>query len=104
VGGVGAIWTKPIAVIDPDNRKFENTMKIDFNVGIGLRVFFNRWFAVNLELRDYIYNEKLEATTIAKNERDSSTWYGQNSLTNNVQAQLGISLFLPPSWEYRLPK
>ena len=114
VGGIGAIWTKPIAVIDPDNRKFEQKMKLDFNAGLGLRVFFNRWFAVNLEIRDYIYNEQLEATTISKKssdpkyasapERDPSTWYGQNSLTNNVQAQIGVSLFLPPSWEYRLPK
>ena len=35
---------------------------------------------------------------------DPSTWIGSNSITNNVQAQLGISVFLPFSWEYRLPK
>jgi outer membrane beta-barrel protein len=107
VGGVGFIDTRPIAVIDPDNRNFQFKPKVDFDIGIGLRIFFNRWFAMNLEIRDYIYNEQLENTTIAATtaqQQNSSTWYGSNSITNNVQAQLGISVFLPFSWEYRLPK
>src|SRR5262249_47217542 len=45
VGGVGAISTRPIPVIDPDNRNFQFKPKIDFNIGIGLRIFLNRWFA-----------------------------------------------------------
>ncbi len=115
VGGLGEIDTRPIAVIDPDNRSFSFVPKLDFDIGIGLRIFFNRWFAFNLEVRDYIYNEALEATCIApatscnssnmgKLPTDPSTWIGSNSITNNVQAQLGISVFLPFSWEYRLPK
>ncbi len=111
VGGVGALSTRPIAVIDPDNRNFKFKPKVDFNVGIGLRIFLNRWFAANLEVRDYIYNEQLEALTIgqqpikkAGGPDDPGTWFGQNSLTNNVQAQIGISIFLPFGWEYRLPK
>jgi outer membrane beta-barrel protein len=105
VGGVGAISTRPIAVVDPDNRSFKwGTPKVDFNVGIGLRIFFNRWFAADLEMRDYIFIDKLENTTIAANPADSSTWYGENKLTNAVQAQVGVSIFLPFSWEYRLPK
>ena len=107
VGGVGFIDTRPIAVIDPDNRSFQFKPKLDFDVGIGLRIFFNRWFAMNLAVRDYIYDEQLEATTVASTtakQQDSSTWYGSSSITNNVQAQLGISVFLPFSWEYRLPK
>ena len=61
----------------------------------------------DLEIRDYIYNEELESLSIAAtqvDQRNSSTWYGENRLTNNVQAQIGVSVFLPPSWEYRLPK
>ena len=34
----------------------------------------------------------------------TSTWFGESRLTNTVQAQVGISIFLPFSWEYRLPK
>jgi hypothetical protein len=36
--------------------------------------------------------------------QNPNTWYGDTKLTNNVQAQLGFSIFLPFSWEYRLPK
>jgi outer membrane beta-barrel protein len=108
VGGVGAIAARPIAVVDPDNRLFKwGDPKVDFNAGLGLRVFMNRWFAVDLEVRDYIFFDKLEATTVAPNATqaaDEKTWYGETKLTNNVQAQLGVSIFLPFSWEYRLPK
>jgi len=107
VGGVGAISTRPIPVIDPDNRNFAYKPKVNFNAGLGLRIFFNRWFAANLELRDYIYNEQLESLTIASTQaqqQDQSTWFGENRLTNHVQAQLGVSIFFPFSWEYRLPK
>jgi outer membrane beta-barrel protein len=107
VGGIGALSTRPIAVIDPDNRNFAFKPKVAFNAGVGLRIFFNRWFAAILEVRDYIYNEQLEALTIAPTQaqqQDSNTWFGENRLTNNVQAQLGVSIFLPFSWEYRLPK
>lgn len=107
VGGVGGLFTRPIPVIDPDNRKFDFTHKIAFNVGFGLRIFLNRWFAVVGELRDYIYVEELENTQVAATQAEQqnrATWIDQKPLTNNVQAQVGISVFLPFSWEYRLPK
>ncbi|MFO0675662.1 MAG: outer membrane beta-barrel domain-containing protein [Polyangiaceae bacterium] len=108
VGGVGAISTRPIPVIDPDNRKFEYAPKLSIvNPGIGLRVFINRWFSANLEVRDYIYNETLESLTVGTTQaaqQDPKTWTGENRLTNHVQAQVGISVFLPFSWDYRLPK
>ena len=107
VGGVGLLRTRPIAVIDPDNRKFDFDNRLAFSLGLGLRIFLNRWFAVTAELRDYIYVEQLENTEVAATQaqqRDSATWFGDKSLTNNFQAQLGISVFLPFSWEYRLPK
>jgi outer membrane beta-barrel protein len=108
VGGVGVLSDRPIAVIDPDNRTFESKINLAFNAGLGLRIFFNRWFAANLEVRDYIFFDKLENTTIAvdpNQARNPDTWYDDKSrLTNNVQAQIGFSVFLPFSWEYRLPK
>jgi outer membrane beta-barrel protein len=108
VGGVGAISARPIAVVDPDNRSFKwGDPKVDFNAGIGLRVFFNRWFAFDLEVRDYIFFDKLENTAVFQTPAQSSdpkNWYGETKLTNNVQAQIGVSIFLPFSWEYRLPK
>lgn len=105
VGGVGAISTRPIPVIDPENRNFQFEPKFAFNAGIGLKIFFNRWFAAVLEVRDYIFLDKLEnleENTADPGDKDS--WYGDSSLTNNVQAQLGVSVFIPFSFDYRLPK
>lgn len=109
VGGVGAISTRPIPVIDPDNRSFDFEPKLAFNAGIGFRVFFTRWFAAILEVRDYIFSDRLENddTAILTDPfaaQNKDNWYGDNSLTNAVQAQLGIAIFLPFSFEYRLPK
>ena len=107
VGGVGALSVRPIPVIDPDNRNFAFEPKLAFNAGIGLRIFFNRWFAAVLEVRDYVFNDKLEnlgTSTVPAKAQDKSTWYGETSLTNNVQAQFGAAIFLPFSFDYRLPK
>ncbi|HEY3595254.1 MAG TPA: outer membrane beta-barrel domain-containing protein [Polyangiaceae bacterium] len=107
VGGVGAITTRPIAVVDPDNRSFPwGSPKVAFNAGLGLRIFFNRWFAAVLEVRDYIFLDKLENTEAVQPSQatNSATWYGENKLTNDIQAQIGVSIFLPFSWDYRLPK
>lgn len=110
VGGVGAISTRPIPVIDPDNRNFEFEPKLAFNAGFGLRIFFTRWFAAILEVRDYIYNEKLEnddtaiLDSSAEVLQDEDNWFGDNQLTNAVQAQVGVSIFIPFTFDYRLPK
>ena len=106
VGGVGALSTRPIPTIDSDNRSFSFDPKLAFNAGIGLRIFFNRWFAADLEVRDYISADKIEATRVSPTRpTDTSTWYDKDSrLTNNVQAQLGVSVFIPFSFDYRLPK
>ncbi len=105
-GGVGVIRTRPIPVIDPDNRKFAdwNTL-VNFDVGIGLRIFFNRWLAAVVEVRDIMYFEKIEALTISPRPLDQASWYDKDThFTNDVQLQVGLSLFLPTSFDYRLPK
>ena len=114
LGGVGAISTRPIAVIDPDNRTFTFEPKVSFNVGGGLRIFINRWLAAVLEVRDYIFFDKLENPEIKSGTdpktnkplaQSSEYWFKDGtSFTNNVQAQVGLSVFLPFTWEYRLPK
>lgn len=107
VGGVGALSARPIAVIDPDFRNFEFEPKIAFNAGIGLRIFFNRWFAATAEVRDYVFNDKLESLNIPRDQAaraDKSNWTDESRLTNNVQAQIGVSIMIPFSFDYRLPK
>jgi len=105
VGGVGAISTRPIPVIDPEYRTFDFEPRLAFNAGLGLRIFFNRWFAAILEVRDYIFNDKLENLQVnAANPARKSDWTDETRLTNNVQAQLGVAIFIPFSFDYRLPK
>ncbi|HEY6559613.1 MAG TPA: outer membrane beta-barrel domain-containing protein [Polyangiaceae bacterium] len=105
VGGVGALSTRPIPVIDPEYRTFDFEPKLAFNAGLGLRIFFNRWFAAILEVRDYIFNDKLENIEVnATNPADKGDWLDETRLTNNVQAQLGVAIFIPFSFDYRLPK
>ncbi len=105
LGGVGALSTRPIAVIDPDNRNFEYKPKLAFDVGLGLRLFLNRWFAINAAVKDYGFNETLENLSTDELRRtDKSTWLGDNSFTQNVELQLGLSVFVPFSFDYRLPK
>jgi len=101
---VGAISTRPIAVVDPDNRSFEFQPKVSFNLGMGLRIFFNRWFAMNLEVRDTIYPEVLENLKVDANPLDKAKWEGETRITNNVEAGIGFTMFFPTSFEYRLPK
>jgi outer membrane beta-barrel protein len=119
IGGVGLIRTKPIPVIDPDNRLFSWNNLINFDVGIGLRIFFNRWLAAVVEVRDIMYFEKIESTTVAggpdvpagspmytsSSPTNPATWYDPNThFTNDIQMQVGLSVFLPTSFEYTLPK
>jgi outer membrane beta-barrel protein len=107
-GGVGVISTRPIPVIDPDNRKFNWNNYVNFDVGIGFRIFFSRWLAAVLEVRDIMYFEKIESIKIAPTaagQTDPGTWYDKDThFTNDVQLQLGLSMFLPTSFDYRLPK
>ena len=115
-GGVGLIRTEPIAVIDPDNRKFTWNTLVNFDVGIGVRIFFTRWLAAVLEVRDIMFFDKIEnlqvaggSTTLPLSSPDNplnpQTWYDSSThFTNDVQLQVGLSLFLPTSFEYRLPK
>jgi outer membrane beta-barrel protein len=118
-GGAGIIRTEPVAVIDPDNRKFDWKTFVNFDVGIGLRIFFTRWLAAVLEVRDIMFFDQIENIQVANggtssapgtpqyanNPLNPATWYDPNThFTNDVQLQVGISLFLPTSFEYRLPK
>ena len=111
--GGGVISTRPIAVVDPDNRTFDFQIRPTWGFGGGIRIFFTRYLAAMLEVRDYMFFDGLENPNIATGFDDDGSLRAQNpetweaddpSFTNNVQAQLGLALYLPFSWEYELPK
>jgi outer membrane beta-barrel protein len=107
VGGVGMMRTRPVAVIDPAVRSFDFDWRVAFNAGIGLRLFVTRFFTIFGEFRDYLYLEKLENLDVELGaaREDEETWIDQEAtLTNNVTAHVGITLFFPFTFEYRYPK
>ncbi len=108
LGGGGFIFTRPYAVIDPEYREFDFGMKFSFNVGIGGRLYLTRFAAIFVELRDYIFPEELESLetySTAEDRERKSDWIDDNyKLTNNVMLHIGVSLFLPFTFDYKLPK
>lgn len=111
-GGGGFLFTRPYPVIDPDVRDFDYTIKYCFNVGIGWRLFFTRFLAVAIELRDYIYPEELESLVsysaseeVREDREDPNNWTQDDlALTNNVMFTVGLSIFIPFTVKYRLKK
>jgi outer membrane beta-barrel protein len=104
VGGVAFLSARPIPVIDPDNRSFDYEPELGMSVGIGLRVFFSKWFGATFELRNYVVPERRENLIIAPNPTDKATWVGDKELVVHTQFQMGASIFIPFSFDYRLPK
>ncbi|MCA9580747.1 MAG: outer membrane beta-barrel domain-containing protein [Myxococcales bacterium] len=117
VGGVGVMRTRPVPVIDPEVRNFDFDWRIAFNLGVGIRIFITRWLAIYGELRDYAYLEELEALEVAPGSSevgaacpagqrcDEATWTQDSpSLTNNVTAHIGLTIFIPFEFDYDLPR
>ncbi|MBN2804187.1 MAG: outer membrane beta-barrel domain-containing protein [Deltaproteobacteria bacterium] len=108
VGGAGFLYTRPIPVIDQEYRTFDYDIKVAFNVGIGGRLYLTRFLAIFLELRDYIFPENVESIVTYQDpalRKDKKTWMDPNvKLTNNVMLQVGISLFVPFTFDFKLPK
>ncbi|MCB9591306.1 MAG: outer membrane beta-barrel domain-containing protein [Sandaracinaceae bacterium] len=107
VGGVGIMRTRPVPVVDPEVRNFDYDIRVAFNLGIGIRVFVSRWLAVFGEIRNYMYLEQLEALDVALGDDRllQETWTQDNpAFTSNVSVHLGLTIFLPFDFDYRLPR
>ena len=120
--GVGIMRTRPIAAVDPEVRSFNWNTRILFDAGLGFRVFLSRSVAINAELRNFIYPELLEntstnlpetgsnttggsiSTTCTSCRRNPSNWTSESALTDNVMLSVGLTVFLPFSFTYHLPK
>ncbi len=105
VGGAGIMVDQPIAVVNPDIRSFSPKLNVAGNLGLGLRIFFNRWLAATLELRDYAFDDQIENTALDKlTSTNPKDWTQDVGIVNNIQAQVGLSFFIPPTFSYYLPK
>lgn len=74
-GGVGAVFTS-----DQDG------IKPAMQLGIGTRVFLNRWVVMRVDLRDYIYPQ---------------TRSGFSTVQNLLMLNFGVGLYYPLDFEYK---
>jgi outer membrane beta-barrel protein len=107
VGGVGLMRTQPIPIFDPEVRSFDWQTNVAFNVGLGVRIFMTRYLTFFTEFRAYMWPDQFENIEVAPGagRTDSSTWLESGStFVANTSIQVGLTLFLPIKFEYRLPK
>jgi outer membrane beta-barrel protein len=108
VGGIGLMRTRPFPVIDPEVRQFNDfNTHLSFNVGLGFRIFVTRYLTAFVEFRDYMFLERYENVEVAlgQDRQNPDTWLDDDTtFTHNATIQVGLTFFLPPSFEYRLPK
>jgi hypothetical protein len=103
LGGVGAISTRPVAVVDPANRVFDYKPTVLFAAALGIHVLLSSSVGLDFELRDTLYYAQLESPTIANgpvgapsvptSPANPATWYGQSSPTNFIALHVGVSFF-----------
>lgn len=97
--GVGAIETEVV----PSNLAFEpfKNMLFSPNVGASMRFFIFKWMTVDFGIRDYVFLDKFESTDRTPNQSASEAKdNGSTAVINHVMFQLGLSFWLPTSFEY----
>jgi outer membrane beta-barrel protein len=87
---------------DPRFASFSNIM-ITPNVGASLRFFLFKWLTVSAGIRDYLFVDKYEpvgrSETMFTSASDAKD-HADSSFINNVMFQVGVSFWLPPTFEY----
>jgi outer membrane beta-barrel protein len=101
VAGIGAGQSEVI----PRDTKFPGftNFLIQPNVGAGMRFFLAKWLTVNAGIRNYIFIDKFEPTNREVGMNDTAEAAKENADTafiNNVMFQIGVSFWLPTSFEY----
>ena len=99
--GVGVTQTE-VVPRDPRFPGFTN-LNITPNVGASMRFFMTKWATINLGIRDYIMVDKFEPTDRSPTMNATASQAEANAegtLINNVMFQLGVSFWIPPTFEY----
>ncbi len=99
--GIGAGQSEVI----PRDTKFPGftNILIQPNVGASMRFFLAKWLTIQLGIRDYMFIDKFEPTDRAPGMNDTASMAKDNAdsaFINNVMFQIGVSFWLPTSFEY----
>jgi len=91
------------SVVEERDKKYPGftNLLIMPNAGASFRFFLTKWLTVNAGVRDYIFLDKFEPVdramyTSASQAKD----HADSRLINNVMFQVGLSFWLPTSFEY----
>ncbi|HEY0190796.1 MAG TPA: outer membrane beta-barrel domain-containing protein [Kofleriaceae bacterium] len=104
-----ALFTAGIGVgqseVVPRDTKFPGftNLLIEPNVGASMRFFLTRFLTVNLGIRDYIFYDHFEPQNRSDMNyptSDDAKNHADGSLINNVMFQIGVSFWIPTSFEY----
>jgi outer membrane beta-barrel protein len=80
-----------------------NNLLIEPNIGVNMRFFITKWLTLQLGLRDYIFLDHFEPTNRSPMKdptSDEAKADADSSLINNIMFQIGLSFWLPTSFEY----
>jgi len=73
------------------------------NIGVNMRFFIAKWLTLQLGIRDYIFLDHFEPTDRSPTHdptADEAKANADSSLINNIMFQIGLSFWLPTSFEY----
>ena len=99
--GIGAGQSEVI----PRDTKFPgfSNLLIMPNVGASMRFFVAKWMTINIGIRDYIFYDHFEprnrSETMFATAQDAKD-HAEGSLINSLMFQIGISFWVPKSFEY----
>ncbi len=99
--GIGAGQSEVL----PRDTKFPGftNLLIQPNLGASMRFFLAKWLTINFGIRDYMFIDKFEPTNREVGMNDSASEAKENAdsaFINNVMFQIGVSFWLPTSFEY----
>jgi outer membrane beta-barrel protein len=100
-GGIGAGQSEVI----PRDTKFPGftNILIEPNVGASMRFFLAKWLTVNIGIRDYLFIDHFEPTDRSPTMNATASEAKDNAdsaFINNIMFQVGVSFWLPTTFEY----
>ena len=99
--GIGAGQSETVVrntALDP----FTNLLIMP-NIGASMRFFISKWVTVSLGIRDYVFFDHFEPTNRSDTmftSAEEAKSHADGSLINNVMFQIGVSFWIPTSFEY----
>jgi outer membrane beta-barrel protein len=73
------------------------------NIGVNMRFFLAKWLTINFGIRDYLFIDKFEPTNRSAMSNATAAEAQANAdsaFVNNIMFQIGLSFWLPTSFEY----